>query len=131
MLETLYLQASGTLRDHGQLIGCYSISMSAKICGTVFMGRKSRFGGLDEFQANLTTDNRRSFLKSAQGHGAVPGIKQPVERGTAGMHPARHLDLGEAFLLHGSRNLPGNDPFDRGGADFLIEAFLAKPVVEG
>jgi len=86
--------------------------------------------GSDEFQPNLATDNGRGFLKSAQGHGIVLGIKEPVKRGSAGMHPARHLDLGQAFLLHRSRNLAGNDPFDRGGANSLIEAFLAKPAVE-
>src|SRR6202521_1032020 len=86
---------------------------------------------LDEFQPNLTTDNCRGFLKSAQGHGIVLGIKEPVQRGAARMHPARHLDLGQAFLLHGSLNLAGNHPFNRGGANSLIEAFLAKPIIEG
>jgi len=33
--------------------------------------------------------------------------------------------------VHGSLNLAGNDPFYRGGADFFIEAFLAKPAAEG
>src|SRR6266700_3241570 len=86
---------------------------------------------LDEFQPNLTTNSGRSFLKSAQGHGIVLGIKEPVERGAARTHSTRHLDLGQPFLVHGSLDLASNDPFDRGGADFLIEAFLAKPAVEG
>src|ERR1700680_3000215 len=86
---------------------------------------------LDEFQPNLTTDNCRGFLKGAQGHGIVLGIKEPVQRGAARIHPARHLDLGQAFLLHGSLTLAGNHPFNRGGANFLIEAFLAKPTIEG
>jgi hypothetical protein len=85
----------------------------------------------DEFQPNLTTHNGGSFLKSVQGDGIVLGIQEPVERGAAGAHPAGHLNLGQAFLVHGSLNLAGNHPLDRGGANFLIEAFLAKPAVEG
>jgi hypothetical protein len=65
---------------------------------------------LDEFQPNLTTDNCRSFSKSAEGHGIVLGIKEPVERGATRAHTPRHLDLGQAFLLHGNLNLAGLVP---------------------
>src|SRR5258708_17262923 len=95
-------------------------------CGNLFVGAVRR---LDEFQANLTTDNCRGFLKSAQGHGIVLGIKEPVERGAARMHPACHLDLGQALSLHGSRNLAGDDPCYRGGANFVIETLLPKPTI--
>ena len=73
--------------------------------------------GLDEFQADLTTDNCRCFSKSAEGHGIVLGINEPVKRGAAGTHTPRHLDLGQAFLVHGGLNLAGNHPFDRRSAN--------------
>src|SRR4029077_17471543 len=88
------------------------------------------FRRLDEFQSNPTTDNCRGFLKSTEGHGIVHGIQEPVKRGAARAHTPRHLDLGQAFLVHGSLNLAGNHPLDRRGANFLIEAFLAKPTIE-
>jgi hypothetical protein len=49
----------------------------------------------------------------------------------AGRHPASHFDLAQALLVHRSLNLSGDDPFDCGRADFLIEAFIAKPRVWG
>src|SRR5258708_34403100 len=93
-------------------------------CGNLFVGAVRR---LDEFQANLTTDNCRGFLKSAEGHGIVLGIKEAVKRGAAGAHTPRHLDLGQAFLVHGSLNLAGNYPLDGPGTNLLREACLPRP----
>src|SRR5258708_19876289 len=87
-------------------------------CGNLFVGAVRR---LDEFQANLTTDNCLGFLKSAEGHGIVLGIKEPVKRGAAGAHTPRHLDLGQAFLVHATLNLPANSPLDPPTPNFLIQ----------
>jgi hypothetical protein len=86
---------------------------------------------LHKFQPKLTAHGHGCFAQRAQRHRVVVGIEQAVEGGAAGVHPPRHFRLGKVFLLHGGFNLPSEDALDCARGDFLVDALLAEPAIEG
>jgi hypothetical protein len=47
------------------------------------------------------------------------------------MHAPRHFCLGKVLLFHGRLNLPGQDALDCSGREFLVDAFLTEPAING
>ena len=86
---------------------------------------------LHQLQANFAPHHGSGLLQRAQRYGIVLRIEEPVEGRAAGVHPAGHLGFGEAFFLHGGFHLSGDDTLDRICAGRLIDAFFAKPAIEG
>jgi hypothetical protein len=61
---------------------------------------------------------------------AVAGIKQAVECGAAGVHPASHLHLGDFVLQHDLLHLPGHGFLDGDGAGLFKGALFLQEVFE-
>jgi hypothetical protein len=63
-------------------------------------------------------------------HHAILGVEKAIQLTAAGLHPARHLGLGEAGLLHRLLDLKRQHPLERSRSGLLELPFLFQQVFE-
>jgi hypothetical protein len=62
-------------------------------------------------------------------HRGIARINQTVKSGAAGVHPSRHLNLGEVLFLRRLLNLPRERFLESHGARFTEDDFRLQEVI--
>src|SRR6516164_4426652 len=151
-MEELRIQLSGTVchrdtisRRHGIFI---SKSSRALACEERWNGWPPMLCGhqpgcdmpiIDGHDAPLAVTQLHSQLPAHDSGGArealnrrrpIIRIEEAVNLGAAGFHKLGHALFGNPLLLHLGCKLARNHGLDRGGSDFLANAFLIEPTLE-
>src|SRR6185436_1478689 len=84
----------------------------------------------DEFNLQGTTNHARGPLERGDCYVSVSRIKQTTDLAAAGLHSLGKAFPGKILCLHRSRDLPGQNFFDRNSLELFELALVLQEAIE-